>query len=105
MEEDIQSDDHNIVDKEQYALIQENHKDIEIPGKNTTSDTKSTYSNLRRSYRESHPAEILEHTINRQLYMQALKVKKIDEHIIMELTIRFCMKQTKTVHKKITLTT
>ena len=89
MEEYIQSDDHNRVNKEQDAPIQEDQKDIEITGVNKISDTESKSPNMRISERERHPLERLEPTTKLQVYMQSPKVKKIDKQTKSEPTIRF----------------
>ena len=75
MEEDIQRDDHNSVNKEQDAPIQEYQEEIWIPEVNEISDTESTAPNVILPERERHLVEILEPKIKGHIYMQASKVK------------------------------
>ena len=58
MKEDIHSDYNNTVNEVKYAPIQEGQEQIEITGVGEISDTESTASNVRRSYRKKSSRNI-----------------------------------------------
>ena len=71
MEEDIQSEDQDPVNEKKYAPIQEDQQYIEIVGVNEIIDTESAAFNVRISYGERHPVEILYTTMKLKVYMKA----------------------------------
>ena len=50
-----------------------------MSGLNKISDTESTASNVRRSYRDINSVGRLETTMKVKVYIQAYRVKKIDK--------------------------